>query len=386
MSNSNCYKSILAFRFLCWMTTSFLLGYWIYLYSLDEDICLVDYKKYYELPEYTFPVLSLCIKNPFSMLNLTKQATDVDNETYAKFLKGEFFSHELMKLDYHEIVHNFSNYVTEYWIKWRNGRSETFSNNDTTQFFIPSYSGFFSNVFYSCNSLQIPHQENISAFFVLLENSVYPSGQRYGNYDTLVFIHAANQLLISGESMMTDFPERKKNYTYSMNFLIRGVEKIRRRNKKIHPCNENWMNHDFDILKDHAKFAGCTPPYHRSIDSIPSCSTQDQIQRSLFTLRLDNYGKYPPCQGIERVDYHYQEPSMKNTVWSGFGKFWIGLYLNNQKFKEVEQTQKIDLNGLIGYIGGYIGLILGYSILQIPDLIIIMKFNLRYFLTSKLIK
>ena len=137
-----------------------------------------------------------------------------------------------MKLDYHEIVQNFSNYVTEYWIKWRNGRSETFSNNDTTQFFIPSYSGFYSNVFYSCNSLQIPHQKNISAFFVLLENSVYPSGQRYGNYDTLVLIHAANQLLISGESMMTDFPERKKNYTYSMNFLIRGVEKIRRRNKK----------------------------------------------------------------------------------------------------------------------------------------------------------
>ena len=241
-------------------------------------------------------------------------------------------------------------------------------------------------MFYSCNSLQIPHQENISAFFVLLENSVYPSGQRYGNYDTLVFIHAANQLLISGESMMTDFPERKKNYTYSMNFLIRGVEKIRRRNKKIYPCNENWMNHDFDILKDHAKFAGCTPPYHRSIDSIPSCSTQDQIQRSLFTIRLDNYGKYPPCQGIEKVDYHYQEPSMKNTVWSGFGKFWIGLFLNNQKFKEVEQTQKIDLNGLVGYIGGYIGLILGYSILQIPDLIMIMKFNLKYYLTSKLIK
>ena len=32
----------------------------------------------------------------------------------------------------------------------------------------------------------------------------------------------------------------------------------------------------------------------------------------------------------------------------------------------------IDVNGLIGYIGGYIGLILGYSILQIPECIVML--------------
>ena len=84
MNHSNCYKSILAFRVICWTTTSVLLGYWIYLYSLDEDICLVDYKEYYDIPEYTFPVLSLCIKNPFDISNLTNNATDINNETYAK--------------------------------------------------------------------------------------------------------------------------------------------------------------------------------------------------------------------------------------------------------------------------------------------------------------
>ena len=34
----------------------------------------------------------------------------------------------------------------------------------------------------------------------------------------------------------------------------------------------------------------------------------------------------------------------------------------------------MDVNGLIGYIGGYIGLFVGYSIMQIPDTILtIMK-------------
>ena len=35
------------------------------------------------------------------------------------------------------------------------------------------------------------------------------------------------------------------------------------------------------------------------------------------------------------------------------------------------QIKDIDINTLIGYIGGYIGLILGYSILQIPDYLVV---------------
>ena len=43
----------------------------------------------------------------------------------------------------------------------------------------------------------------------------------------------------------------------------------------------------------------------------------------------------------------------------------------------------IDVNGLIGNIGGYSGLLLGYSLLQIPEFItwVIFKFK-RYFDTS----
>ena len=33
----------------------------------------------------------------------------------------------------------------------------------------------------------------------------------------------------------------------------------------------------------------------------------------------------------------------------------------------------MDVNGLIGYIGGYIGLFVGYSILQVLDTILILK-------------
>ena len=41
------------------------------------------------------------------------------------------------------------------------------------------------------------------------------------------------------------------------------------------------------------------------------------------------------------------------------------------------KTRAIDINGLIGNIGGYIGLCLGYSILQIPEFVTLMVLKWR---------
>jgi len=43
----------------------------------------------------------------------------------------------------------------------------------------------------------------------------------------------------------------------------------------------------------------------------------------------------------------------------------------------------IDVNGLIGYIGGYVGLILGFSLLQIPQLISLISRHLKKNLTKR---
>ena len=75
---------IVTFRILCWIITCALLGYWMYLYSLDEDISLVEYTKYYDKPDDTFPLLSPCIKNPFSPTKFKSQNQSIDTDTYTK--------------------------------------------------------------------------------------------------------------------------------------------------------------------------------------------------------------------------------------------------------------------------------------------------------------
>ena len=73
--NSNIYSSRLvpSFNFVCWVATISLVSYWIFVYTLDEDLCIVDYKKYFESESDEFPVLSICLKNQISEEKLKSQ-------------------------------------------------------------------------------------------------------------------------------------------------------------------------------------------------------------------------------------------------------------------------------------------------------------------------
>ena len=96
------------FHVICWTITIILLSYWIYEYSLNNDLCLVDYKKYYETESDEFPVLSICLKNHISEEKLRLQNPDIDIESYIKFLGGNEFKKELTKIDYGNVTIDMS--------------------------------------------------------------------------------------------------------------------------------------------------------------------------------------------------------------------------------------------------------------------------------------
>ena len=95
----------------CWITTAFLLCYWIYLFYLDDDICLVDYKKYYDTPDHGFPRLSFCLKDPFIETRLQSENPKLIAESYSDFLMGKNFSPSMLKINYSHVLLDASEYV-----------------------------------------------------------------------------------------------------------------------------------------------------------------------------------------------------------------------------------------------------------------------------------
>ena len=98
-------------------------------------------------------------------------------------------------------------------------------------------------------------------------------------------------------------------------------------------------------------------------------------------------GNKPPCQEIDSVDYTTDEvigpPKKKyghNEYISNY--FELTLEIRKSYYKAVIQKREVDLQTLIGNIGGYIGIFTGFALTQIPD----MLFTLVGFTRRRLAK
>ena len=98
--------------------------------------------------------------------------------------------------------------------------------------------------------------------------------------------------------------------------------------------------------------------------------------RMLTDLLYDDFGSpkkgtYPlPCQVIENLTYDYSEQSGIDPRTES--TFMVRVHFPNLKYREITHVQEYDLESLVGDIGGYIGLFLGYTLLHFPRFVISM--------------
>ena len=92
--------------------------------------------------------------------------------------------------------------------------------------------------------------------------------------------------------------------------------------------------------------------------------------RQLTDLLNDDWGSpkkgtYPiPCQIIENLTYGYSEKSGLDSRF--ISRFAVVVRFPNLKYREITHVQEYDVESMVGNIGGYIGLFLGYSLLHFP--------------------
>ena len=347
-------KVILFYNLICLLAAITLTSYWVYLFSLNEDLCTVDYKKYYRSEKDTFPVLSVCLKNFFSNEELRKEDPTLNYSSYLNFLKGQDFDPKMLLVHYPTITRNLTDYVEEDFVRYRNGTShalhpeyqddssygENLAIKKRKRIFVSKYSFFYYSYFYNCYDLTVPHDKNIHEFWFRFNSSIFPSSIRPIIHGFMTFLHYPNQLLIAS-SKNYQWPQQRTNLdSYSMTFHVLTVEVLKRRQKRERPCNENWEKHDDYIKKQHASDLGCRLPYMGYIEGFPLCSSKDQMTKKFF-FQEDDYGVSPPCQEMKAISTKYQESTFnpENFSWARKGTFWIGIVFTKETFKEITQTR-----------------------------------------------
>ena len=237
---STIYSSRLVsvFHLVCWIVTISLVSYWTYVYTLDDDLCIVDYKKYFENEFDEFPVLSICLKNPISEEKLKLQIPELTTERYIDFLKGDIFDKELAKIDYEKVTIDIARYVNGSKVHYENG---TIDITTKRQVLRKTYSFFHRRGgLYHCYELQTPKSKDLQIMVFYIRSKGLPPRNRSQNYEMQTYLHYPNHLFSSERNVKFTWPIRSSNEGYRSRYIIKSVEIIKRRNKGKRPCME-WI-------------------------------------------------------------------------------------------------------------------------------------------------
>ena len=165
------------------------------------------------------------------------------------------------------------------------------------------------------------------------------------------------------------------NKSYAMRFQVTGMDVIQARNKKSRPCDEEWRKYDDKAKSNRIASVGCVPPYWKSQypeDNFKICSNKTKMK----TLYRDaDWNRHTtPCRRMTRLTTNYMEfPTIYHDKEVGpeyhDEYFAVYLYFPRASFKNIVLVRAFDIQTLIGNVGGYIGLFLGHTLLQIPGFV-----------------
>lgn len=387
-----------AFKFLCIIGTIVLCGGWLHRYFLDEDKTVVETATYLDTKDDFFPMFSLCFEQSFKDEDLKRLGFNFSGKDYHDYLRGKNSSNhqnEMESVDFDAVsISNISNFVISYRVWYKNRTSLLYTLQHNLSWRLENT--ITVNLWYAiakCFTIEITDSE-VTALFITFKKDVFPNNNRYLSALTAL-LHYPNQVLYALDSQLNNFKASKmhfgaKDVNYLFSVRIKDFEiELHRYKSRQENCVPQSKNYDQHILENYLKSVGCKAPYHfKSID-LPICQEKSDMFNSGDLL----FKRQPPCAEISKIDYEVKyekaigkRPLIPRKEWKKVGKekawskyFEAAMIIFNFRFKKIVRKKDIDFQSMVGYIGGYIGMITGFALFQLPYLLRIIYLFIRKF-------
>ena len=350
----------LAFKLACFIASAGMVFYWLIKYNRNEDVSVVEYRSLKTLEDAIYPEFIICIEDPLIDDRIKEVSSEISSRGYLKYLSGKNLGNgSYQHVSYENVTIDLQDHLTSMYIKWSGGSGadwEPCSSSKNCRFakFKTIANGFASGaLIYKCFGLQLntSYAKNISNVVVTfssdLRNLLTKVGPLYAD-----FIYPQQNLQRFGGTRVRIFNDL--NATAVGNYLkLDALEIIKRRNKPNQPCFLEWKQFDDLVLKQHIQRVGCRAPYMKEYKNFSVCDTERKMQHSMFEMMGIDSNYLSPCQGISSLAVNYELVPIPDT---GSVVLMIAFL---DKIKIITQSRLIDVQALIGYIGGYVGLFLG---------------------------
>ena len=368
-----------SFKLFCVVLTIITLYAGIHKYCKNDDATVVSYRPWYMTPHDIYPSVSICITSPFEEENLNALGNSVTSNEYGNFLRGLLKKDELLNIDYKKVSLKPIDYVLGYEIAYRDGTfkmknyaSNSNENADDKDLILPSNRIIMANMI--CFGIDVLMKKEFLGIGIKIKTDIFHDGIRpslmniHKNVRALgVIIHYPKQIF-RNKWWKNYWPTRHANSSknYDISYDVSGLEVVRYRSKKQR-CYENFPDYDEESLEDILLSVGCMPPYSASRHNLSMCTEPNQFQEIIkrqSKLWLGDNVRHLPCSGIERVSYAVTEIDVEETQ---VPYFKISFNFKDLSYKEIKMVRAFDIPSLVGNLGGYIGMFLGYALMTIPQ-------------------
>ena len=213
------------------------------------------------------------------------------------------------------------------------------------------------------------------------------------NPDIHIFVHQKGQLLSALEQphvvlenrILVDAKNRNDyGFSYEINLRINTVEVLKKRPDAVHSCDETLKDEDNFWINKAIKIIGCTPTFLKRFrwNSTLSGQTDTPLdcKKDHYYLYKNQYGaKYhfdnvsklyvPPCTQMTSIvsSVHSITPA-KFSFGTPTKSVKIRIEYAMNGFKQATNHRAFGVLSLWSQIGGFVGILLGYSLLQLPSL------------------
>ena len=362
----------------------------------NSDISTIGYKRFAASSQDTYPTFSICLTDDGNtnegglvysyFKNEIASTLPMLNAHFSKFadiMEGQTvfsgdFHEDGSGLDIRNISEAYASIFTIYLEKLYHG-IEFYTEDPNDNFEIQSGWELNKTIpFYKsyqdprriCFTRKADQKQNIirvSDFLNLKKEEL----DRFDNQTTLkVFVHHQGQLLRG-----FDIPAYQSTLGYfdwnksSLNFKISQVSILRKRPDSNTPCNNELHDDDLNLRKIVVEQIGCIPTYWKKIMpksmTMKICDTPSELKAAWMKIEklsgpLSTYK--PPCNEMKLIAVLHQRATFP-------GNFLLQFTYMDQNYQEVINQRDFELQSYWSSVGGFIGIFVGTSLLQVPNIL-----------------
>ena len=160
---------------------------------------------------------------------------------------------------------------------------------------------------------------------------------------------------------------------------IKRIDITRKREDANEQCNSKIdTTDDYEWVKHAIRIVKCVPPYWKVFyqwknSTYPICKETHEYKQ-LSELMNDPFKRplvaasyKPPCSEMSfESKRHFQKTQGVNYVL-GSGKLYIKIKFLTDNYHETRYIRKVTMDSFWSNAGGFVGMFLGYSVLQVPN-------------------